>query len=172
MGQGSADSGSVDGALIGNVPLFTELDAGDCQKLANIARRDAKSAGDVLFQEGDLSSELLVILEGSVRLSMSPDTRNEATVLTLGRGELLGWSALFGRDRVASAKAMSASSLLVFDADALSRLCQDDHDIGYAVMKATCEELARRLYDTRLQLIDVFRGPTKTDPPPVSSGGR
>lgn len=163
---------SVDAALIGSVPLFAELDAGDCAKLARIARRVPKEAGERIFQEGEPSTEILIVLAGRVSLSVRPDSRREATVLTLGPGELLGWSAFFGGTRVATAKTLGETSLLIFDANELSRLCQDDHDIGYAVMKATCVELAGRLRDTRLQLIDVFQGPPAPEHAPVSSGGR
>ena len=167
MGQSS-----VNATLIGSVPLFTELDEGDCQKLANIGQRVVKKAGERIFQEGERSTFFLVVLEGRVSLSMRPDARQEATVLTLVPGELVGWSALFGGDRVATAKALCETALLVFNGDELSQLCHDDHDIGYAVMNATCIELARRLRDTRLQLIDVFRGPPPSGHAPISTKGQ
>ncbi len=172
MGQSSADQSSVDATLIGNVPLFVELKAQDREKLAAIAQRVTIKAGERVFQEGATSTHFYIVLDGRVSLSVRPDTREEATLLTLGPDEVLGWSALFRGQRVATGTTLSETTLLAFKADELRQLCEDDHDVGYAVMKATCDELARRLCDTRLQLIDVFHGPPRSEREPVPSEGR
>ena len=165
MGQSSADQSSVDATLIGNVPLFVELKAQDREKLAAIAQRVTIKAGERVFQEGATSTHFYIVLDGRVSLSVRPDTREEATLLTLGPDEVLGWSALFRGQRVATGTTLSETTLLAFKADELRH-------VGYAVMKATCDELARRLCDTRLQLIDVFHGPPRSEREPVPSEGR
>ncbi len=172
MGQGAGEQTYVDAELIGKVPLLVELSEGDRKKLATIAQRVTKKAGERVFHEGNPSTHFYIILEGRVSLSVRPDSRQEATLLTLGPDEVLGWSALFGGHRVATGTTLTETTLLAFKADELHQLCEDDHHVGYALMKATCDELARRLCDTRLQLIDVFHGPARSGQTPIPPEGR
>ncbi len=87
----------------------------------------------------------------------SPDR----SVLSLRAGELLGWSALIGRARVATAIAVLPTELLRFPRSELLELCETDHHVGYTIMRQAFEEMADRLVQTRMQLLDVF-GPRKT----------
>jgi CRP-like cAMP-binding protein len=71
-------------------------------------------------------------------------------------GELLGWSALLGRRRVATARAATPCRLLRVEGSGLLSLCEEDARVGYAVMRDAFEALADRLQGTRLQLFDLY----------------
>ncbi|MFW6052213.1 MAG: cyclic nucleotide-binding domain-containing protein [Myxococcota bacterium] len=150
----------VDAALVGSLPLFAELGAPHRQAVAAIAERVRVPAETVLFAEGDPSDEVYVVAQGRVALSLRRTGRDETLILTVGSGELLGWSALLplGR-RVATGRTVEPTELLRLHGPDLRALCERDHDVGYAVMKQAVHELARRLHDTRLQMLDVFAAP-------------
>lgn len=126
-------------------------------RLAALATVVMVPPGAVLFREGDVSDAVLLVAEGRVALSMRFPGRPEVAMLTVGNGEMLGWSGLKpGARRVASGRVVEAVTLLEFPAAALHALCEADHDVGYALMRFGFEEVSLRLHDTRLQLLDMF----------------
>ncbi len=126
------------------------------QRLLSLARRIRVTTGEVLFREGDRSVDVLHLEQGRVALSVSAPGKGEIALLTLEAGEILGWSALVGGTRVSTAVASSDVTAVAFDGEALRSLCEEDHEIGYVVMRDAFEQLARRLFDTRLQLLDLY----------------
>jgi CRP-like cAMP-binding protein len=143
------------------LPLVVDLGDSAKQHLGALAQTDRFGPGDVIFREGDPSNNVYLVSQGHVALTMAVERRGESTILTLGPGDLLGWSGLeHGRTRVATARAVESTVLFRLPSEELLELCERDHDIGYAVMKQAFSELAVRLHDTRLQLLDMFRSPT------------
>ncbi|HJK93648.1 MAG TPA: cyclic nucleotide-binding domain-containing protein [Polyangiaceae bacterium LLY-WYZ-15_(1-7)] len=137
--------------------LFASLGQEDLDGLARIATAEERGAGDVLFAEGDPPGDVYVVVGGRVTLCMAIDGgEGETCFLTLRRGELLGWTALLRRERVATARVVQPARLLRFGASDLLELCEEDHDVGYAIMRAAFEELADRLQHTRVQLLDMY----------------
>jgi hypothetical protein len=53
------------------------------------------------------------------------------------------------------------SRLVAFDASELRRMCEEDHDFGYYVMRRMANLVAGRLLTTRLQLLDMFANPAE-----------
>lgn len=143
--------------LLATLPVAAGLDAGDRAKLAAIARLEQLPAGARIFAEGDRADAVYLVVDGRIALDMRVAGGEQVTVLTVGPGELVGWSALIGDTRVASARAVSPVRLVHLPKAELNALCDADHDIGYAVMRLALIEVSRRLEDTRLQLLDVYR---------------
>ena len=147
------------GELLATLPLVSSLSDEDRAKLAAIGRVDDVPIGTVLFREGDRSDAIWLVAGGRVGLSMRCPGRPETLLLTLGTGELLGWSALTSdAQRVATGRVTERATLIRFERDAVQALCDQDHDIGYALMRLAFAEVAQRLQDTRLQLLDLFGG--------------
>lgn len=75
-----------------------------------------------------------------------------------GPNEILAWSGFLADGAMTtSAIAIESIRTIEFDCHQLKRLCEDDHDLGYFIMKQVAVGLARRLLATRLQLLDLFR---------------
>ncbi len=145
--------------LLPRIPLTRALSEGDRAQLAAIATLEEHRAGATVFREGAASDAVYLVAEGLVSLSMRLPGRPEMTLLTLGPGDLAGWSALTDAPLVvASGCAVERVVLIRLPRDALLALCDQDHDIGYAVMRLALGEVARRLHETRLQLLDMFGG--------------
>jgi CRP-like cAMP-binding protein len=154
--------------LLATLPVAAGLDAGDRAKLARIATVELHPPGARIYVEGEPADSTGLLVEGRVALSMRVVGRPDVTVLTLGPGELIGWSGLTDEaTRAASVRAVEPVRLIHLPREPLRALCEADHDIGYALMRLALHEVARRLKDTRLQLLDVYRSDPSSD-----GGGR
>lgn len=143
--------------LLTGIPAMQALSLADREKIAAVATIDDLSAGTTMFEEGDLSEASWLVAKGRVSLGMRRAGRPDVLLLTLGPGDLLGWSALqAGGTRVASARVVEKATLIRLPRRAIEILCETDHDIGYALMRLAFHEVARRLQDTRVQLLDVY----------------
>ena len=135
------------------------------QVLALSVRRDYP-AGSQIFAEGGTNRELHLIESGHVRLEMHVPGRGGVPILSLGPGDVLAWSAVLGSGvMTASAVALEPVRTLAVAGEALTRLCEADHELGYCVMRQLALELCRRLVATRLQLLDLFAGQEPVLPP-------
>lgn len=143
--------------VLSALPVAADLDPGDRAKLAAIARLEQHPAGARLFVEGEAADGVYLLVDGRVALGLRVAGAPDATVLTVGPGELVGWSALTGEARVTTARALDPIRVIFLPRPELLALCDADHDIGYAVMRLALVEVARRLQDTRMQLLDVYR---------------
>lgn len=147
--------------LCARLPAFVDLDDAERAAVAALARVEQVPAGTTLFRESDPADDLRFIVEGRISLGMRFGGRGEVIVLSLGPGELLGWSALLGGTWTATARAVERSTLLRLPGAELSALCAREHAIGYGLMKRLFAAMARRLHDTRLQLLDMFGKETR-----------
>lgn len=127
------------------------------RKLAGLVSVVEFPKGAVVFEEGANHPWLSLIVEGEVALEMCVPARGCTRILTLGPGDILGWSSLLGGDRMtAGAQALSDTQMLVASAQALNSLCEIDHDFGYEFLRGVATALSRRLVATRLQLLDLY----------------
>src|SRR5690349_7703831 len=65
-------------------------------QIAELAADVACRSGAVIFREGEENDDIYVVVSGRVALEMSVLARGPIRLLTLSRGELLGWSPLIG----------------------------------------------------------------------------
>jgi CRP/FNR family cyclic AMP-dependent transcriptional regulator len=141
--------------------LLRGLTDAQLNRLQSLVERHAFAAGETLLVEGTQQDRVSLLTRGRIRLDMNVPGRGRTPILTLGAGDLLAFSALLGTGQMtASAVAEVAGEALSFDGSQLRQLCAADHELGYAVMSALAETLARRLVATRLQLLDLFHRPT------------
>ena len=75
----------MDKARLKAIPLFTELDDADLQKIATFANETSVSEGETLVREGDFSYELMAIEEGTAEVQ-----RGGQAVAELGPGDFFG----------------------------------------------------------------------------------
>jgi len=127
------------------------------ERLVSLATIQQARAGTALFREGQTADWIAVLASGTVVLEMSVPARGGVRLLTLARGDLLGWSAVLGGGAVtATAIAQSDVRLVRFEGEELAALCDRDHEVGFHVMRRLAWALSRRLTATRLQLLDLY----------------
>lgn len=134
------------------------LPAASRERLEPLAREKHFPPGARIFAEGAVDDDVYLIAAGHVRLEMAVPHAPHAQFLSLGPGDLLGWSPLLGdQPMTATAIALEPVQVVAFDGGALRRLCHADHEIGFQVMKQLAQALAERLVATRLQLMDLYK---------------
>ncbi len=128
--------------------------------LAGLSSTELCPAGAVIFKEASMADHVSVVCAGSVALDMYVPLRGNVRLLTLGSGDLLGWSAIVGDGiMTATASVLKDAQLLNIPGTKLREMCDDDPALGYAVLNLVAQALAKRLQGTRLQMLDLFQEP-------------
>ncbi|MEX3010565.1 cyclic nucleotide-binding domain-containing protein [Hoeflea sp. TYP-13] len=143
--------------FIAGHPLFKGLDAGFLELVTGCAKNARFEAGVYLAHEGDAADVLYLIRHGEVGLSVATPGQGNLSFLTVGPGESVGLSWLFPPYRwTYDARAINLVRAIAIDAACLRNKCENDHHLGYEVMKRLVPVLVDRLHATRLQLLDVY----------------
>ena len=143
--------------IIKEQPFFQGLEDRHIQVVTGCARNVHYEEGQVIFHEGEEANEFFLIREGLVALEIIVPHRGAATVQTVGEGDMLGWSWLFPPYRWRfSSRAQRAIRALAFDGKCLRTKCEEDHDLGYELLKRFSRVVTNRLEATRLQLLDMY----------------
>lgn len=150
-----------------SIPWFQELAPALFDKIAAISTLVSYEAGQELFREGDREGNLYIVLEGRVAIDMYVPGQGRIRIYTAEILDVVGWSSItpIVRQRTASARAVLPSLLVKIDSTRLNQLCQEDHDLGYVVMKRMVNVIASRLLTTRLQMLDMFAHPSSKEAP-------
>ncbi len=150
-------------AALQTIPWFQEIDKKYFDNLCGIARIQEVEAGQELFREGDKEDSLYIVLKGRVAMELFIPGRGRMRIYTAEPMDVIGWSSVTPviRQRTASARAVLPSSLIALDAKQLRQMCEEDHDLGYLVMRRMANVVASRLLTTRLQLLNIFANPVQ-----------
>lgn len=117
--------------------------------------------GDYLFREGQENRTVYTLLKGQLDLAMTVPGRGPTRILTLGRGDLVAWSAVLGDGiMTASAVCVEAAQLSSVDCKLLMNMIESNPTLGIEFMKMMATGLSKRLLATRLQLLDLFASNT------------
>ena len=138
--------------------VFTAgLDPDHRDQIAKIAHTVAWDAGVIVFREGERGSLIYIVEKGSVAIEMSVPGRGRVTLLTVGRGEVFGWSSLFSeRRKTATARTVEPTTALALDSDQLREMCEADPRLGFLITRRILGVVAERLTATRMQLLDIY----------------
>ncbi|QDT43835.1 cAMP receptor protein [Gimesia alba] len=129
----------------------------DQKKLAEISRSQDFPKNATIFTEGCEHNDIYVIRSGRVEICMSIPARGCLPVLTLEAGDLVGWSSVLQQgEMTATVAAVDDTQTIAIDAAKLRALCDEDHDIGYQIMRLIAKALSQRLVASRLQVLDMF----------------
>lgn len=141
-------------------PFFHELDIETIRLISDCATETCFGPGEVIFHQGEEANRFYLLQEGRVALELFVPERGVVTIQTLGSGELLGASWLFPPYLwTYEATATERTRAIAFNANCLRGACEEDHDLGYELMKRFARILVERLTATRLQLLDVYANP-------------
>ena len=139
------------------LPIAEELGKTRLERMAEVASLEEHAAGTRLFNEGGPADDPRIIISGLVSLVINVPHKGEMVVNTVSDGELLGFSALLSRHRWrSSARVSQHTRCLRFDGEALRRLMELDHELGYQILRVAFKVATERMGDGFLQLLDVF----------------
>jgi CRP-like cAMP-binding protein len=114
-------------------------------------------AGQFILREGEDANYFYLIRHGKVALEIFAGHRGPITVETLEDGDIVGWSWLFPPYRWRfDARAVEITRAIALDGKCLRTKSEQDHDLGYELLKRFARIVEERLQATRLQLLDVY----------------
>jgi len=130
--------------LLSKSLLFGALDDTARRDLAAHVHRKSYDVGEPIFHIGAPGQSLIVILAGTVRVSL-PGPRGKAVILAdLGVGEVLGEIALLdGKERSADATALTKCDLLVLERRDVVAFLEKRADICLKLLKLMCARLRK-----------------------------
>jgi CRP/FNR family cyclic AMP-dependent transcriptional regulator len=145
-------------AILQRLTFTRDLGPADLQGLAEIAKPVSWQAGQAIFREGDRDDFLYLVVEGQAALEINVPPRGRVRILTVGPGEVFGWSSVYyQKPKTAGAAALEATQGLALDAARLRERSETDPRFGYWLARRLLEVVSERLKATRLQLLDVFK---------------
>lgn len=130
--------------LLSKSLLFGALDDGARQELAGHARRQNFDIGEPIFHVGAPGQSMMVILNGTVRVSL-PGPRGKGVILAdLPAGELLGEVALLdGKERSADATALTKCELVVLERRDVVAFLEKRPDACLKLLELMCARLRK-----------------------------
>ncbi|HLV88806.1 MAG TPA: Crp/Fnr family transcriptional regulator [Candidatus Sulfotelmatobacter sp.] len=116
------------------LPLFTDLSERELSLFAGNITREHHEEGNVIFCEGDVCNELLIVEEGSVKIFKSAPNGRQQLIGIERRGSSLGEVAVFDGGRYpASAEAGSPVVLLRLPAERFRTICLQNPGLSLKV---------------------------------------
>jgi CRP-like cAMP-binding protein len=142
-------------AALRHAPFTQGMASKHIKKLATIAVGVKFDYDEIIFREGDEGRAIYLIEEGEVVVESHVASLGQMSMLTLGPGELLGWSSLFPpRRKTSSARAAKPTWAIAIDTDQLQEAFQTDQELENVIIRRIADVIANRLKATRQRLID------------------
>jgi CRP/FNR family cyclic AMP-dependent transcriptional regulator len=143
--------------ILAKHPFLKGLEPRHLKILVGCASNVRFSAGQFLFHEGEEANEFYMIREGKVAVQIHGAERGPIIVQTIGEGEVLGWGWLIPPYRWRlDGKALELTRAIALDGKCLRTKSEEDHELGYELLKRFAGIIVERLEATRLQLLDVY----------------
>ena len=131
--------------IIWKIPIFADLEKSDVDRLEASLIEKEYSPGQIIFNKGDKGDSLYIIKKGRVKVAITSPKGEEAILVTLGAGGILGeLSFIDGKRRSATVEAIEKTLMLCLLRDAFLDLMRRRFDLVIKVMGV----LTQRLRDT------------------------
>ena len=120
-----------------DIDIFEFISTEDLSYIAAITDEVEFQADEMIFEEGEISDAMYMVIEGKVRL-----TRGSQEVMVAQKKDVFGTWALFDDEpRVATAKTLENSRLLHIDKEDFIDLLADHVAITQSVLKTMVKRL-------------------------------
>ena len=113
-------------------------EAGDdlLRKIASLGRRASYEPGAIIYEIGDETDDIYVIVSGKAEHTLEPSVRARRATQMLKAGDVFGWAALLEKfpRRLARVQCVEAMETVRISGDELLRVLATDPDAGDVVM--------------------------------------
>ena len=142
--------------LIAEHHFFAGMSSEHLKILTDCAMLSEFKKDQLIFSEGDPANRFYLILDGEIALESHVRDSGTVPIETIRSGGVLGWSWLFPSYLWHfDARALKDTKAVFFYGTRLREECEQDHSLGYELMKRTAEVMIQRLQATRRQLLDA-----------------
>lgn len=145
------------GEIIKEHPFFNDLIPEYIEIIAGCAFLVKFDQDHMVLKEGETADNFYLIREGKISLEMTVPDRDAVTLETVGEGGVVGWSWLFAPYQTHfDARALESTRAISFDGKCLRKKIDQDHNLGFHIMKQFVQIIQERLQATRLKLVDIY----------------
>jgi CRP-like cAMP-binding protein len=132
--------------LLSEIPVFRDMD----EDLRLILMKNSSVAkyqpNHIIFREGDEADKFYLLRSGKVELEIFSHDRGRDIIQTLNAGEIFGWSSLIPPHTwYCDARTVEPAELIILDGKYLRKMCDENHEFGYHLMKRVSYMLKKRL---------------------------
>jgi len=143
--------------LLSEHPFFKDLEPEHIEFIVSCGKNVHIKKDEQVFREGEEADFFYLIRSGKIALDIYGAARGRIRIQTLEKGEILGWSWLIPPHKWNfTGTAVEETSVIALDGKCLRGKCEEDHELGYKLLKRFSTVLAKRLAWTRMQLLDVY----------------
>ena len=143
--------------ILGTQPFLEGLPEEYLQLLVGCASNVRFAPGAFIFREGEEAGQIYLLRDGRVALEIFAPQCPPIVVDTLEKEDVLGWSWLVAPYVWRfNARVVETTRAIALDGKCLRMKCEQDHHLGYDLLKRFTQIMDQRLQATRLQLLDVY----------------
>lgn len=143
--------------LIKQVPLFKELTEAETDQIEPLCRVVEGQEGDCMIRERRQVRSIYFLLSGEAAIIKEMDTDIHIPITTVGKGAILGeMSLLENTPASATVEAKGPFTALVIDREEFNRLIDNDHDLGYKIVRKLAQIESARLRSTSGLLVEYM----------------
>jgi CRP/FNR family cyclic AMP-dependent transcriptional regulator len=141
----------ADRDLLAASDLFKDLTEAELDSILSMSTPHSLRRGDVLFTEGDASTELFLVEDGRIAMTQRSLDGRESVIALMERGDMFGEMPLFdGLGRSAEARALETSTVTSIGYEPLRALYESRPQLLWSVVGM----LSQRLRSTDAALAD------------------
>lgn len=144
-------------ATLAAQPLLAELSPHYLQMVAQCAELVNFSANQVIFSAGEEAKHFYLVRFGRVAVQIHRPRRGPKTLYTLGEGDILGtfWSDQ-QKEWFFDAQALEVTRAIALEFDCLKKLCDQNPELGYELLRRFVWAQAKMLKQLKLLLVDFY----------------
>lgn len=138
--------------------FFKDLEQDQLETVVGCCMNKVFDPGEMIGAEGNPANHFFIVRDGKVAIQIFSPEKGAITVQTVGPDDIIGWSWLFPPYKWCfDIKAIQKTRTVALDGQCLRKKCEEDHDLGYALMKKFSQIMIQRLRATRMQVLDIYQ---------------
>ena len=142
--------------LLDELDLFKDFAYPELKTISRYLSYETKKEGEVVFNEGDPGTYMLILAEGRLSVFKGGESGNHLLSYE-GRGRIVGEMALLDQERrSATCVANTDCAMLTLDLEGLNRLATEYPSLAYRFMFSMARLLSRRLRKTSGMLVEFL----------------
>lgn len=147
---------SVEAILLQH-PFFEDIEPKYIQEISEHAVPMRFATGQHIFRHGEAAHQFFLIRQGLVGLEVFKPAQRAVPLMTIGAGDVLGWSWLFPPYVWhLDANAIQETELIALDGLGLRQQCELNHELGYHIMRHSIQIIEQRFQAALMQLMDLY----------------
>ena len=154
--------------LFKNYLIFDGLSEDEIKKFIDLMKFKKVKNNEVIIKEGDDGDTIVLLLSGEVSITQALTLKNSKTIMdnrekasiridSKKSHHFFGEISLFNEvdKRTATITATTDCEISILDDNDIINLCNENHGLGYKIMKNLAEKLASNLEKTNNQVLKL-----------------